>query len=135
LQNLSDFIQKELNSFFQRIQNLSTRFGQSFDNFDSFIHFFESFADVQSDINKISQKTNCFFEDDDSLLIKIKSLFNHILRSLDKFDQYRNQKFNQLYQLFGIGVKPEFPISPIAFVLFIDSISDKIIKLHEKSNK
>jgi hypothetical protein len=60
LQNSIDLMQKELNSFFYGIQNLSTRFGQSFDNFDSLIHFFESFADVQSDINKINQKTNCF---------------------------------------------------------------------------
>jgi hypothetical protein len=53
---------------------------------------------------------------------------------LHQFDQHKINKFNQLYQLFGIGVKPEFPLNPNSFVSFVDSISEKIVQLHDEFN-
>jgi hypothetical protein len=119
----------------QMIHHLSTIFGQSFDNCDSIIHYFGDFADIQIEMNKISEKSSCFFKQEDSFPLQIRSLTEHILLYLNTFEQGRKQKFHQLYQIFGIGVKPEFPLSPNAFVLFIDSISDKIFQLHEKSKR
>jgi hypothetical protein len=54
---------------------------------------------------------------------------------LDQFDQRLKDKFMKLFQLFGIGVKPEFPLSPNGFVLFFDSISGKILQLQERVNR
>jgi hypothetical protein len=54
---------------------------------------------------------------------------------LNQFEQNKINKFTQLHQLFGNGAQPEFPMTPNNFLLFIDSISGKIIQLHEQSQR
>jgi hypothetical protein len=53
---------------------------------------------------------------------------------LNQFDGHKNSNFARSYQLFGFKVQVEFPISPNAFVSFVDSISDKINQIFDKSN-
>jgi hypothetical protein len=119
----------------EKIQGLSTIFDQSFDGFDSLIQFVENFREILPNIQEINSKSHCFFKQEDSLCLKIKSLTRHILLYLNQYDQCKIHQFKCLYQLFGVGVKSEFPLSPNAFILFISSISDKILQLHEKSRR
>jgi hypothetical protein len=119
----------------EEMKYYSNKFQHPFDNFYSFIKFFEYFAEIQSDIEAIKKIANNLFEPNGSFPHQIQSLTKHILDYLNTFDSNRNQKYNQLHLLFGFGIKPSFPMTPIAFASFIDSISNKIIQSHEKSRR
>jgi hypothetical protein len=89
----------------EKIQSLSLKFHQSFDDFDSFIQYFESFAEIQNDMGKIMKKSSCLFKQEDSFPLQIRSLTQHILLYFNKFEPKRNEKLNQLHQIFGFGEK------------------------------
>jgi hypothetical protein len=118
-----------------KIQELSTRFGESFSNLDSLIEYIDSVTEIHSVTHNINGKASFLFQRPESLRLQIQSLTEHISLYLNQFDHHKINKFNQLYQLFGIRVKLEFSLNPNSFVLFVDSISEKIIQLHEKSNR
>jgi hypothetical protein len=142
--HLSDFVQSNLLSddvlsisqiLLARKEKNQIPFDFPISNYDSSSLLTDIFTQVRSNIQEINQKSNFFFQQEYSFPQKIQSLTKYILLYLDQFDENRKRKFHQLYQLFGIGIKPEFPMNPSAFVQFIDSISDKIIQLHDKSNR
>jgi hypothetical protein len=112
----------------EREETFITKFKQQFDEI-------VSFSKIQPDIQEMDQKCKIFFQQNEPLPSNLKSITSHILLYLNQFDQRKKEKFNYLHLLFGTGMKPEFPLSPYAFVIFVDSLSEKIIQLHEQSKR
>jgi hypothetical protein len=90
---------------------------------------------IQLDIQEIEKLSNIFNQQQESLPVKIKSLTNQFSIYLKQFDQTNIERLNYLSTLFGTGLNPEFPLHPNSFVIFVSSIYDKIIQLHETSKK
>jgi hypothetical protein len=118
-----------------KIQQFATIVNHSFFHINPYIEFFKSFAKIHKDILDVNRRAPFLFQKQDSFLLHIHIFSKQILHYFNLFDQHKIARFNQIYQIFGIGVKLEFPLSPNGFVSFISSIADNIIQLHDKSNR
>jgi hypothetical protein len=78
-QSLSDDLLKFDLYIKETEEKLSAKFNMQSPDFDSLIQFFESFAEIQPDIQEIDRKAAFLFQQQESLPLKIKSLANQFL--------------------------------------------------------